>query len=60
MKTSTLLMGLANSFSGGLFLSAGIVHILPEANKHYTEYCLGEDTFPWPFFCATISFSFIL
>jgi len=26
-------LGVANTFSGGLFLAAGIIHILPEATE---------------------------
>lgn len=53
------LLGVANAFSGGLFLAAGICHILPEANEQVTEY-LGKEAFPWAFFSATMSFSLVL
>jgi zinc transporter 1/2/3 len=31
-------MGLANAFSGGLFLAIALVHILPEVTQEYNEY----------------------
>ncbi len=30
-------MGLANAFSGGLFLAIALVHVLPEVTSAYTE-----------------------
>lgn len=35
LKKFTLFMGLLNAFSGGMFLSMGVVHILPEAIETY-------------------------
>ena len=35
LKRFTLLLGLLNAFSGGMFLSMGVVHILPEAVATY-------------------------
>ena len=53
-RNSDLLLGLANSFSGGLFLSVGIMHILPESAAEF------QDGFPWPFFAAIMTYSQIL
>jgi zinc transporter 1/2/3 len=35
LKKFTLVMGILNAFSGGMFLSMGVVHILPEAIETY-------------------------
>ncbi len=35
LRKFTLFMGLLNAFSGGMFLSMGVVHILPEAIATY-------------------------
>lgn len=64
-RGSTLLLGLANAFSGGLFLAAGVCHILPEAAEdlekyNHKVYPDDPEGFPWPFFAATCSFSFVL
>ena len=36
-------MGLANSFSGGLFLAIALVHILPEVVEEYNEWVNKDD-----------------
>ena len=50
-RSSEAVLGMANSFSGGLFLAAGVVHILPECAEPFA----GE--FPWPFAAAIASYS---
>ena len=35
LRKFTLAMGILNAFSGGMFLSMGMVHILPEAIETY-------------------------
>jgi zinc transporter 1/2/3 len=35
--TNKTFMGLANSFSGGLFLAIALVHVLPEVTDEYNE-----------------------
>jgi zinc transporter 1/2/3 len=42
LKKFTLFMGIFNAFSGGMFLSMGMVHILPEAMATYR---LGRKVF---------------
>lgn len=58
------LIGIANAFSGGLFLAVGIIDILPEAVVILYEYRKenfeSEMGFPWPFFAAIVTFSLIL
>jgi zinc transporter 1/2/3 len=59
-RTSNFWLGVANAFSGGLFLSAGLIHILPEAQASMEKFNKGKESFPWPFFAATASFSLVL
>ena len=54
-RNSEATLGIANSFSGGLFLAAGVVHILPECAAPFSD---GE--FPWPFFAAIMTYSQVL
>ena len=60
-KTNKKLIGLANSMAGGIFLSAGLIHIIPEATELFDE---GEDhdhsDFPWVSFTMICSFGLIL
>lgn len=64
-KGNLTLMGLANSFSAGLFLAAGLFHILPDSvevfEKATKENGRGEDedSFPWPYLCLVLSFSLV-
>jgi len=36
-------MGLANAFSGGLFLAIALVHVLPEVTHEYDEYTKRDE-----------------
>ena len=36
-------LALAGGFSGGLFLSVGLLHLLPEANERFEDYYEEED-----------------
>lgn len=59
-RTSKTVLSIANAFSGGLFLAAAIVHIMPETT-HAFEVEEGEkESFPWPYFAAVCSYSLIL
>ena len=54
-----------NAFAGGLFLSIGLMHIMPEANESFGDYFVnfkGDDSekFPWAFFIVILSISLIL
>lgn len=42
-RKNRVLMGIANAFSGGVFLAIALMHILPEAASEYDEY-LNKDT----------------
>ena len=37
-KNSQVFLGLANSFSGGLFLAIALLHILPDVSAQYQAY----------------------
>jgi solute carrier family 39 (zinc transporter), member 1/2/3 len=62
-RNSPKIMGFANAFSGGLFLSAGLFHILPDANEDYSKAMEKEGKkegyFPWPNLCCILSFAFV-
>lgn len=58
-RSSQLLLGLANSFSGGLFLAAGLFHILPESYEKLLKYSGSSKTYPWNFFAALMAYLFV-
>ena len=37
-KENKLVLALSGAFSGGLFLSIGLIHLLPESNENFEEY----------------------
>lgn len=56
---------LANSFAGGLFLTLGMAHILPEASFEFVNYYKAKgkeysDQFPWVYVCVLSSYFLIL
>ena len=55
-RTSTKFLGLANAFSGGLFLGIGLFHILPES----AEILKDVTDAPLPYFLAFLSYALIL
>lgn len=72
-KKSVNVLGIANAFSGGVFLAIAFMHILPEVASSYAEYMekheddpdhLGHDHedagFPLPFALVFVGYSFIL
>lgn len=63
-KSSKQLMAWANSFSGGIFISAGLFHILPDAVEAYEKALKKagmnvKGSFPWPYFSCLMSFAFV-
>ena len=54
---SDRLLGWGNAFAAGVFLAAGIVHMLPEADRVWSE--LGWD-YPMAFALAGFAFAFML
>jgi solute carrier family 39 (zinc transporter), member 1/2/3 len=60
-----MLMGVANSFSGGIFLAAGLIHMLPEAEEKFKRGMKADkpnapDIFPFTYLAAMLSFSLVL
>lgn len=37
-KSNPKLLAISSAFAGGLFLSVGIIHLLPEATGHFESY----------------------
>lgn len=64
-KSNPKVLALSSAFAGGLFLSVGLLHLLPEANENFVNSYddpEGEtvDHFPWCFFITVCSFALIL
>jgi solute carrier family 39 (zinc transporter), member 1/2/3 len=63
-KESPTFIGLANAFSGGLFLAIALFHVLPETADQYNDYYKdlnGEDPkWPLPYMLAFGGYSVIL
>ena len=55
---SPTILGVANAFSGGVFLAIALVHILPEQYESYTE--LHVSDFPLPFVLLLVGYTLIL
>ena len=55
-RTSTKFLGIANAFSGGLFLGIGLFHVLPES----AEMLESLSEMPVAYFCAFSSYALIL
>lgn len=58
-KHSDALFTLGNAFAGGVFLGAGIIHMLPDAREGF-EALLGDVDYPWFALTCAIGFLFIL
>lgn len=63
-KENKTLLSLTGAFSGGLFLSVGIIHLLPESQAYFNlENRLRGvkgDQFPYAFLITVLSFAAIL
>lgn len=74
-KKSTNVLGIANAFSGGVFLAIAFMHILPEVASGYAEYIEEHEAeeeadheeeghdhggFPLPFALVFVGYAFIL
>lgn len=55
-KNSRRLFSLGNAFAAGVFLAAGLLHMLPDANEGFKQF----GDFPWAFLGCAIGFSMIL
>ena len=38
-KQSPTIIGIANAFSGGVFLAIALIHVLPDVTVSYNEWC---------------------
>ena len=66
-RKSSKLLGIANAFSGGLFMGIGLFHLLPEAGENFEKYFATPEGIssviygkPMPYFIAFVSYSLIL
>lgn len=57
-KESPTILGIANAFSGGVFVAIALIHILPEQSESYAEQDKGD--FPMPFFLVLCGYTLIL
>lgn len=56
-KPSDRILGWGNAFAAGVFLAAGLVHMLPDAHMIWTD--LGTE-YPMAFALASLAFAFML
>lgn len=64
-KESPTIIGVANAFSGGVFLAIALVHVLPDITESYEEYVAenmpdAERAFPLPYLLMFCGYAFIL
>ena len=58
-KESPRVLGIANAFSGGVFIAICLMHIMPEQTENYND--LYEDSkFPLPFLFLMVGYVLIL
>ncbi len=57
-KRRNKLFALGTSFSAGIFLGAGLIHMLPDAVKNYAQTV--KSDFPWAFFLCALGFLLLL
>ncbi len=57
-KRHNKLFALGTSFSAGIFLGAGLIHMLPDAVKNYAQTV--KSAFPWAFFLCALGFLLLL
>lgn len=58
-KKSDRLFSLGNAFAGGIFLGAGMIHMLPDAQDGFEGFA-GQTGFPWVFLVCAIGFLIVL
>ena len=57
-KSNLKIIGIANAFSAGIFLSVALVHLLPESTEKFNE--ITGSNFPFSFFITILGYSLIL
>jgi len=55
-KNSRRLFSLGNAFAAGVFLAAGLLHMLPDAHEGFKQF----GDFPWAYLGCAVGFSMIL
>lgn len=58
-KKSDRVFSLGNAFAGGIFLGAGLIHMLPDAQDGFEGFA-GKTGFPWVFLICAIGFLVVL
>jgi len=51
---------LGNAFAGGIFLGAGLIHMLPDATHYFGQFFGSDFNYPIAFCVAAVGFVFIL
>jgi zinc transporter 1/2/3 len=57
-KRSSLFFSLGNAFAGGVFLGAGLIHMLPDAQEGFKS-IVGDTDYPWFALICVVGFLFI-
>ncbi|MFH1627836.1 MAG: ZIP family metal transporter [Pseudomonadota bacterium] len=57
-KRSDLIFSLGNAFAGGVFLGAGLIHMLPDAQEGFSD--LTVSGYPWFAVVCCVGFLFVL
>lgn len=58
-KRSEHIFSLGNAFAGGIFLGAGLIHMLPDAQNDFAGFA-GQTAFPWVFLICAAGFLLVL
>ena len=61
-RESPKILGVANAFSGGVFLAISLMHIMPEQTESYSNVDINKDlqNFPMPYLLLVSGYTFIL
>lgn len=59
-QSGSLATRLANAFAGGVFLGAGLIHMLPDASGKFAALLGGADTYPHAALIAGVGFLLML
>ena len=62
-KESPSILGVANAFSGGVFIAIGLMHIMPEQSEawdNWTEEQGIKNPFPLPYLLMVVGYTIIL
>ena len=59
-KTRAHWLHLGDAFAGGVFLSAALLHLLPDANNRFREILSGDDVYPFAYLICIMAFICLL